>query len=85
MFFIFPIISDWWLFILKITPKPEFINQNIKHIKDTPKQILMQEENKVHEEPVAEEKAEEPDVINLDLVEGVPTQDISSLCMACGE
>jgi zinc finger protein len=40
----------------------------------------MQEENKQ-----SEEREEEPDVINLDLKEGVPTDDISSLCIACGE
>ena len=43
----------------------------------------MQEENKQRESD--EEKEEEPDVLNLDLKEGVPTDDISSLCLACGE
>jgi hypothetical protein len=43
----------------------------------------MQEENKQREGD--EEKEEEPDVLNLDLKEGVPTDAISSLCLACGE
>jgi hypothetical protein len=37
------------------------------------------------EKKQSEQNTEEPDVLHLDLKEGVPTEDISSLCMACGE
>jgi len=39
------------------------------------------EEEKIQSE--VQESSNEPDVINIDLVEGKPTPDISSLCMNC--
>jgi hypothetical protein len=42
----------------------------------------MEEEKKQSSDPRTEE---EPDVLNLDLKEGVPTEAITSLCMGCEE
>ena len=36
------------------------------------------------EESKTQQNNEEPEVLNIDLKDGVPTEDISSLCMACG-
>lgn len=37
------------------------------------------------EESKTSENKQEPDVLQLDLKEGVPTAPIESLCLACGE
>jgi hypothetical protein len=42
----------------------------------------MEEEKKQSSDPRTEE---EPDVLNIDLKEGVPTEAIASLCMGCEE
>jgi hypothetical protein len=43
----------------------------------------VEEEKKTDHQTEEKEKDEVPDILNINLADGVPTEDIESLCMNC--